>query len=77
MASIYNSILLGRTFKALDFYDGTEDVNKYDVIIFLSKNRLELSHNDRVLFKFKVNFLFINYEVGNINKEIRLIRKSM
>ena len=41
MASICKSILLGRTFKALDFYDGTEDVNKYDVFIFHSKNLLE------------------------------------
>ena len=56
MASLYKSILHGSTFKDLDFYDGAEDVNKHDITTVLSKNELELSHNNWLLIKFKVNF---------------------
>ena len=59
MTLLYKSIPLGRIFKALDFYDGTVNANKYGVTIVLSKNWLELSNNDQVLIKFKFNFLLI------------------
>ena len=60
MALLYKSTPLGRIFKALDFYDGTVNANKYDVTIVLSENGLDISYNDQVLIKFKVNYLLIN-----------------
>ena len=60
MALLYKSTPLGRIFKALDFYDGIVNANKYDVTFVLSKNGLEISYNDQVLIKFKVNYLLIN-----------------